>query len=325
MVKNIVRPVRVYRVRDLGASIEQPLRASSPACPRPDKASIAVLPFANMSGDPDQEYLADGMVEEIITSLSRILWLFVIARNSTFAYKGQTIDVKQVGRELGVCYVLEGSVRKSGGQVRITVQLIDAITGAHLWADRFDGSIENVFELQDKVASSVAGIIEPALQAAETASSATRPTSDLTAYDLYLRALSHLYPRDKEGTVAALDLLERAIGREPRYGPALALAAMCHEELFTSGWTNDAEAARRSGSDLARRALRVCGDDPTILVNAAAALAYFGEEIGTMMALVDRALTVNPSFARGWHVSGVLWLWAGQPISQSSTSKGRCV
>jgi adenylate cyclase len=266
-----------------------------------------------MSGDPDQEYFADGMVEEIITSLSRILWLFVVARNSTFAYKGQTIDVKQVGRELGVCYVLEGSVRKSGGQVRITVQLIDAITGADLWADRFDGSIENVFELQDKVASSVAGIIEPALQAAETASSATRPTSDLTAYDLYLRALSHLYPRDKEGTVAALDLLKRAIGREPRYGPALALAAMCHEELFTSGWTNDAEAARRSGSDLARRALRVGGDDPTILVNAAAALAYFGEEIGTMMALVDCALTVNPSFARGWHVSGVLRLWAGQP------------
>jgi adenylate cyclase len=156
--------------------------------PLPDKPSIAVLPFANMSGDPDQEYFADGMVEEIITALSRIRWLFVIARNSTFTYKGQPVDVKQVGRELGVRYVLEGSVRKAGQRVRITGQLIDAVTGTHLWADRFDGSLEDVFELQDKVASSVAGIIEPTLQAAEIRHSANQPTNDLTAYDLYLRA-----------------------------------------------------------------------------------------------------------------------------------------
>ena len=148
-------------------------RRLPPALPLPDKPSIAVLPFANMSGDPEQEYFADGMVEEIITALSRIRWLFVIARNSSFTYKGQAVDVKQVGRELGVRYVLEGSVRKAGGRVRITAQLIDAATGAHLWADRFDGSLEDVFELQDKVASSVAGVIEPALQAAET--DAVRP------------------------------------------------------------------------------------------------------------------------------------------------------
>jgi len=312
-VKNIARPVRVCRVRDPRASVDRPFRTSSPPCPLSDKASIAVLPFANMSGDPEQDYFADGMVEEIITALSRIRWLFVIARNSSFTYKGRAIDVKQVGRELGVCYVLEGSVRKASGHVRITIQLIDAITGAHLWADRFDGSLENVFDLQDKVASSVAGIIEPALQAAETACSATRPTNDLNAYDLYLRALSRLYPRDKEGTGVALDLLERAIEREPRYGPALALAAMCYEELVSSGWSDDPEAAQRRGSDLARRALRVAGDDPTILVNSAGALAYFGEDISAMMALVDRALTLNPSFARGWHLSGVLRLWAGQP------------
>src|SRR5271166_4092450 len=155
-------------------------------CRSPTKPSIAVLPFANLSGDPEQEYFADGMVDEIITALSRICWLFVIAQNSSFSYKGQSPDVKQVGRELGVRYVLEGSVRKAGGRVRIIVQLIDTTTGAHLWADRFDGSLEDVFDLQDNIASSVAGVIEPALQAAETARSADRPTTDLSAYDLYL-------------------------------------------------------------------------------------------------------------------------------------------
>jgi adenylate cyclase len=190
-LKNIGRPVRAYRV----------VTATRPATPQPnsdpplpDKPSIAVLPFANMSGDPEQEYFADGMVEEIITALSRIRWLFVIARNSSFTYKGQAVDVKQIGRELGVRYVLEGSVRKAGGRVRITAQLIDAPSGAHLWADRFDGSLEDVFDLQDKVALSVAGVIEPALQAAEMRRSAARPTTDLTAYDLYLRALATVFP-----------------------------------------------------------------------------------------------------------------------------------
>jgi adenylate cyclase len=185
-VKNIARPVRVYRVRDSGSVGTSP---STPALPLPDKPSIAVLPFANMSGDPEQEYFVDGMVEEIITALSRTRWLFVIARNSTFTYKGRAVDVKEVGRELGVRYVLEGSVRKAGGRVRITAQLIDALFGSHLWADRFDGSLEDVFELQDKVAGSVAGVIEPTLRAAEIRRSSERPTPDLTAYDLYLRAL----------------------------------------------------------------------------------------------------------------------------------------
>ena len=158
------------------------VQGTDEALPLPDKPSIALLPFANMSGDPEQEYFADGMVEEIITALSQITWLFVIARNSSFTYKGQAIAVKQVGRELGVLYILEGSVRKAGSRVRITSQLIEAETGSHIWADRFDGSLEDVFDLQDKVASSVAGIIEPALQAAETRRSANHPTTDLTAY-----------------------------------------------------------------------------------------------------------------------------------------------
>jgi adenylate cyclase len=283
-----------------------------PAAPVSDKPSIAVLPFQNMSGDPEQEYFVDGMVEEIITALSRIRWLFVIARNSSFTYKGQAVDVKQVGRELSVRYVLEGSVRKAGGRVRITAQLIDAVTGAHLWADRFDGSLEDVFELHDKVASSVAGVIEPALQAAETARSAGRPTDDLTAYDRYLRAYA-MHLSSAARFPEALRLMEQAIARDPRYGPALAWAAYCCFRLVADRRSEDPAAARLKGVDFARRALEVAGDDPVVLVHVAHALAYFGEDIGAMMALADRALSLNPNFARGWQISGILRMWAGQP------------
>jgi TolB-like protein len=307
-LKNIARPVHVYRVHPTGGSAE----LTRPALPLPDKPSIAVLPFANMSGDPEQDYFADGMVEEIITALSRIRWLFVVARNSSFTYKGQAVDVKQVGRELGVRYVLEGSVRKAGNRVRITGQLIDAATGAHLWADRFDGSLEDVFELQDKVAASVAGVIEPALQAAETARSINRPTNDLTAYDLYLRAYA-LALSSTSQTQEALRLMEQAIVRDPHYGSALAWAAYCCHRLFLDGPTEDRPAYRLRGTDFAQRALEEGSDDPGALVNAAYALAYFGEDIGAMMALVDRALALNPSYARGWQISGMLRIYAGQP------------
>jgi len=310
-VKNIARPVRVYRVRDAAAPIAPP---TTPApLPLPDKPSIAVLPFANMSGDPEQEYFADGMVEEIITALSRIRWLFVIARNSSFSYKGQSPDVKQVGRELGVRYLLEGSVRKVGQRVRITGQLIDAITGTHLWADRFDGSLEDIFELQDKVALSVAGVIEPTVQAAEIRHSANRPTNDLTAYDLYLRALQHWSAYEEERVVQALDLLGRAIERDPHYGSALALAAHCHYLLEVNGWIDDLEANRRKGIDLARQAIRFAPDDPEALATGAFALGYFGEDIDGAIRLIDRSLALNPSFARGWVWSAVLRNFAGQP------------
>ena len=306
-LKNIARPLRVYRV-----VLQKLAEAPALPLPLPDKPSIAVLPFANMSGDPEQEYFADGMVEEIITALSRIRWLFVIARNSSFTYKGQVVNVKQVGRELGVRYVLEGSVRKAGGRVRITAQLVDATSGAHLWADRFDGPLEDVFDLQDQVASSVAGIIEPALQAAETARSASRPTNDLTAYDLYLRANAMVWSSARQ-IPEALRLIEQAIERDPYYGPALARAAFCCVRLLGDGRSENPAADRLKGADFARRALEVGGDDPGILANAGLALAYFGEDIGAMMALLDRALALNPSFARGWHVSGVLRWYAGQP------------
>jgi adenylate cyclase len=309
-LKNIIRPVRVFRIRS-GTS-DAMAELTRPALPLHDKPSITVLPFQNMSGDPEQEYFADGMVEEIITALSRVRWLFVIARNSSFTYKGQTIDVKQVGRELGVRYVLEGSVRKADGRVRITAQLIDALSGTNLWADRFDGSLEDVFDLQDKVASSVAGVIEPALQVAETSRSAGRPTDDLAAYDLYLRAYAMLWSSARQ-IPGALRLLERAIERDPRYGPALVWAAICYTRLCLDGWSEDPETDSRKGVNLARRALEVARDDPDILANAAFALAYFGEDIGAMMTLVDRALALNPNYARGWHLSSNLRLYTGQP------------
>jgi TolB-like protein len=312
-VKNIARPVRVYRVRDVGA--KNPSAPAPPVLPLPDKPSIAVLPFQNMSGDPEQEYFADGMVEEIITALSRIRWLFVIARNSSFTYKAQAVDVKQVGRELGVRYVLEGSVRRAGQRVRITAQLIDAIADAHLWADRFDGSLEEVFDLQDQVAISVAGVIEPALQGAEMSRSAQRPTNDLTAYDLYLRALAPIQSGEvgQESYVEALDLLNQAIHRDSRYAPALALAASCRSSLDVAGWIDDAGANRDEALQLTRRALAAARDDPNVLAYGAYVLAYFGEDIIAAIALIDRCLELNPSFAVGWWRSGWLRLWAGQP------------
>jgi pentatricopeptide repeat protein len=312
-VKNIARPVRVYRIRETSAENPPMVPSQSPTLALPDKPSIAVLPFANLSGDPEQEYFADGMVEEIITALSRIRWLFVIARNSSFAYKNQLVDVQRVGRELGVRYVLEGSVRKSGGRVRITAVLIDALSGAHLWADRFDGSFDDIFELQDQVATSIAGVIEPALQAAETARSANRPTKDLTAYDLYLRARSIQSSYEKHQITQALDLLEQAIAREPRYGPFLALAATYRVDLENYDWTDDSDEAenRRAAIELSRQAVGLAPDDPGVLGRAAIVLGRFGEDIDAALAIIERALALNPSFALAWYWSGWLRLFAG--------------
>ena len=310
-LKNIARPVRAYRIATGGGSATAP---ETLVLPLPDKPSIAVLPFANISGDPEQDYFADGMVEEIITALSRIRWVFVIARNSSFTYKGQNVDVKQVGRELGVRYVLEGSVRRAGGRVRITAQLIDALNGAHLWADRFDGSLDEIFDLQDKVAHSIAGVIEPTLQAAEIRYSVERPTKDLTAYDLYLRARAVASSYEREHLTEALDLLDQAIAREPRYGSALALAATYRVDLENYDWADHhaEQENRRAAVDLARESLRVAADDPGVLGRAAIVLARFGEDIDAALALIDRALTLNPSFAFGWYWSGWLRLFAGQ-------------
>lgn len=312
--QRLIRTFTRKGVRFIGEVMEQQ-EVPSPAHymlgeTRPiDTPSIVVLPFQNLSGDPAQNGFADGLAEEIITALTRIRWLFVIARNSTFAYKGQVVDVKRVGRELGARYVLEGSVRKADGRVRIATQLIEAATGWHLWADRFDGSFEKVFDLQDKVASGVAGAIEPALQAAETVRSHSR--SEFSAYAAHLRGWAMLFKSAKQ-IPQALGLLEEAIARDPNYAPALAFAAHCCMRLCMDGSSRHPGSDRRKGIEYARRALRLAGDDPGTLANSAMALASFGEDLGAMTALVDRALMLNPSFARGWHISSMLRGFSGQ-------------
>ena len=302
--------------------------ADIPGVPRhssnswPDKPSIAVLPFQNMSGEPGQDYFVDGMVEEIITTLSRIRWLRVVPRISSFTYKGQTLNTQQAGRELGARYLLEGSVRKAGDSLRITGRLIDAETVAHLWVDRFDGAMGDVFDFQDRVASSVAGVIEPALQAAEAARAVRSPTSDLTAYDLYLRGYA-LFMAASGKFPDAVRLMEQAIARDPGYGQALGWAAVGLTRLIGDGRSDDPARDRAKAIDYATRALVAADDDPNIIVNAANVLAWFGEDIGAMLALVDRAMAINPNFARGWHVSGLLRLRAGDldaAIAHTETS-----
>ena len=225
-LKNIVWPVRVYRVR-----LDGTVPRARPVLTLPDKPSIAVLPFDNLSGDPEQDYFADGMVEEIITALSRLRWLFVIARNSSFTYKGRAVDVKQVGRELGVRYVLEGSVRKAGNRVRITGQLIDASTGAHLWADRFDGGLTDIFELQDQVTASVVGAIAPKLEQAEIERAKRKPTESLDAYDYFLRGMAGFINGPESANNEALTTFYRAIDLDPNFASAYGLAARCYSSV----------------------------------------------------------------------------------------------
>ncbi len=292
------------------AETGQPVPGSHPVS-RPIGPSIAVLPFQNLSGDPAQEYFADGMVEEIITALSRIRWLRVIPRASSFTYKGQVPDLRQVGRELGARYLLDGSVRKAGDSLRITGRLIDSETVSHLWIDRFDGAMHDVFDFQDRVASSVAGVIEPALHAAEAARAVSHPTDDLTAYDLYLRGHA-IFMTTTARFPAAVRLMEQAIARDPEFGQALGWAAAGIMWLIGDGRSDDAARDRARAIDYATRALAAAGDDPNVIVNAANVLSWFGEDMGAMLALVDRALAINPNFARGWHVSGLLRLRAGE-------------
>jgi len=263
--------------------------------PLPDKPSIAVLPFQNMSGDPDQEYFADGMVEEIITALSRVRWLFVIARYSSFTYKGQAVDVKKVSRELGVRYVLEGSVRKGGNRIRITAQLIDAATGAHLWADRFDGLLEDVFELQDNVASSITGVIEPTLRQAEIERARRKRPDSLDAYDLYLRALPHAFTAMPEDADKAAALLIKAVELEPDYAVAHAIIAFCHEQRYLRGGMQ--EETRLAALHHARLAIAGGGDDAAALATAGFVIAVCGRDYQTAVTAFDRSFALSSSLA----------------------------
>ena len=314
-LKNIAEPMRVWRVQNGRAvpAVPNRLRVDDAALTLPEKPSIAVLPFANMSGDPEQDYFADGMVEEIITALSRFHWLFVIARTSSFAYKSRTVDVKQVSRELGVRYVLEGSVRKAGNRVRITGQLIDATTGAHLWADRFEGSLENVFELQDQVASGVVGAIDPKLREAEMARSKRKPPANLDAYDCFLRAYALLNQLTNESNEEALRLLYKAIELDPDYAQAYALACWCYCNRKLNGLTTELDNERRETARLAREAVRLGKDDALSLCWAGHSLAMVVGELKDGAALIDRALVFNSNQAISWSLSGYVRIWLNQP------------
>jgi len=307
-LKNIERPVRVYRILSEGKATK-----FRPALALPDRPSIAVLPFQNMSGDPEQDYFADGIVEEIITALSRFRQLFVIARNSSFTYKGRAVDVKEVGRELGVRYVLEGSVRRAANRVRITAQLIDAKTGGHLWAHRFDGTPEDIFDLQDQVTASVVGAIIPKLEEVEFNRIKFKPTESLDAYDYYLRALTYFNQWTNESIDEALKLLNRAIELDPEFASAHGLAAWCYTRRRQSHWMKDHPYEMAELERLARRAIALANDDAVALHSGGWALVHVGGSVEEGAAAINRALTLNPNMTNAWHVSGWMNIYIGDP------------
>ena len=310
-LKHIERPVRLYFVRPNGSSPKPAKLETDAPLSLPDKPSIAVLPFQNMSGDPEQEYFADGMVEDIITALSRFKSLFVIARNSSFTYKGKAVEIKQVARELGVRYVLEGSVRKAGGKLRITGQLIEATTGAHLWADRFDGPLDDIFELQDKVTSSVASAIAPQLERAEIDRSLRKRTESLVAIDLHYRAVSALQSHTRQGTEDALRLAQQSISLDPNSASAYAVVLGCYGVLREEGWA-DRERLFAEGKQYALRAVELGTDDAFALARAANFFGTTAKDTDTGDAIVSRAIALNPNQADAWRIRGWIRVWAGQ-------------
>ena len=287
-----------------GTSTAKPDEAAAPVLVLPDSPSIAALPFQNWSSDPEQEYFADGVVEDIITALSRIRWLFVIARNSSFTYKGRAVDVKQVGRELGVRYVLEGSVRKAANRVRITGQLIDATTGTHLWADRFEGKLDDLFELQDQVATSVVGAIGPQLERAEIERAMRKPTESLDAYDYYLRGMANFHRGSRQAIDEALPLFHRAFELDPRFASAFGMAASCHYWRKMNNWMNDRLPELAEGARLASRAVELGANDAVALTRGGHSLAHFGGDLDRGIAAVDRALVLDPNLSAAWYLSG---------------------
>jgi adenylate cyclase len=315
-VKNIQGAIRAYQMeapcetREAGAA--RVAEAESPP-PLPDKPSIAVLPFQNMSGDPEQEYFADGMVEEIITALSRFKSLFVIARNSSFTFKGKPTNIKEVGRQLGVRYVLEGSVRKATGKIRITGQLIDAVTGAHIWADRFERDLLDVFALQDEVAVAVVSAIQPKLLQTEIETATRRRPGNLTAYDYYLRALQQYYPATREGLTEAIRLAHRSLELDPRFGLVAALASVCHMQNVIWGHAVDPQFDRNETVRLLRLALSIDDGDPEILAMSAMASTFMVGDSESEIEMADRAVALNPNSYVAWHARGWVYRNAGLP------------
>jgi adenylate cyclase len=313
-LKSIARPVQVFAISGAEESKTTISPESKPVLALPDKPSIAVLPFTNMSGDPEQDYFADGMVEDIITALSRFKSLFVIARNSSFTYKGRAVDVKQVGRELGVRYVLEGSVRRTANRVRITGQLVDTATGAHLWADRFDGGLGDIFDLQDQVTESVVGATAPAVEKAEIERAKRKPTASLDAYALYLRGLARLYPfGNRQANDEALRLFDSAIELDPEFASAYGRAAFCYVIAQINGWISDTPNAIAEVTRLAQRAVELGKDDAIALAAGGNALAFVVRDLEVGAGLIDRALVLNSNLAEAWNFGGWVKIWLGEP------------
>lgn len=281
----------------------------------PEKPSITVLPFQNLSGDPEQDYFADGVVEDIIAALSRIRWLFVIGRNSSFALRARRLEAKEAGQELGARYVLEGSVRKSGNKVRITGQLIDATTETQLWAERFEGTLDDIFALQDQIAESVVGAIAPQLERAEIERAKRKPTESLDAYDYYLRGMAKLHAGTRDAIAAALPLFDKAIERDPEFASAYAMAAWCHLWRKVNGWMVDRPREIAEGVRLARLAVELGRDDAVALTRAGHALSHFTGDLDAGIALIDRAMQLNPNLASAWFLGGFLRALNGETSS----------
>jgi TolB-like protein/class 3 adenylate cyclase/Tfp pilus assembly protein PilF len=315
-LKNIAEPMRAWRL-SVDAKSAEYLSAERPALAQaltlPDKPSIAVLPFQNMSSDPEQDYFADGIVEDVITALSRYHGLFVIARNSSFAYKGQAVDIKRVGRELGVRYVLEGSVRKIPGRVRVTGQLIDASPGAHLWADRFDGAMEDIFDLQDDITLKVVGAIAPQLENAEIDRSMRKPTESLDGYDYHLRAMASFHKAGREDIKEAIRLFHKAIEFDEGYSSAYGMAAWCYARRKLNGWTDDQSAETSDAERLVKRAIECGSKDAVALASSGIAVGYMFDDFERAMSLMDRAQELNPNLAMAFHLSGWIRCFVGDP------------
>ncbi len=296
-VKNVSQPVQAYAVH-----LDSPAAPSASAAPAiSDKHSIAVLPFDNLSGDPDQEYFADGITEDIITALSNVRAFTVLARNSTFVYKGKSVDAKEIGRELNVHYLLEGSVRRAGDRVRVTAQLIDTTTGDHIWADRYDGMLDNIFDLQDRITSTIVGTIEPELVRAEGSRIREKRPENMDAYDYLLRGLAYMYKLTPEDTREALACFEKSIELDPNYGRAHAYASWCYRRHVQQSGLTLSEENRRKAVELAHKSLRLDRNDPFVLVYAGATIAHIERNFDEALALADRAISLNPASHRFWN------------------------
>jgi adenylate cyclase len=306
---NMRRPVRVWHWEPEQRSFGRDLLAER--LTMPPRPSLAVLPFANMTGDPKEDYLVDGVVEEIITALAKMRWFFVIARNTSFTYKGRDVDVRKVSRDLGVRYVLEGSVRKAGGQIRVTAQLIDCTSGNHIWAETLTRDAEQIFELQDWVAESVAGAIEPKLRGAEIDRARRKPPANLDAYDYYLRALPFIDKGAASDYGAALGLLEEAVELDPTYGLAYAAMAGCRERQFLVGAIRATPEFFAETCALARKAVQLDGDDPQVLSLAALVVAFMERDYDTGLEWVDTSIRLNPNSASAWSRSAFIRCWVG--------------